>query len=50
MGGGSGPWSHQEDGVGGGMVGSVVSSESWIVSGIQMVSLRNSQDGMMVGI
>ena len=44
------PWSHQEDGIGEGVVEPVIPSESWVVSSIQMVSLRNSQAGMMVEI
>ena len=41
--------SHEEDGMGGGVVGLVILSyESLVVSGIPMVSSGNSQAGMKV--
>ena len=42
---GMAPGSHETDGVGGGFVGLVI-FESWVVSCIQMVSHRTSQDEM----
>ena len=50
MGGGSGPMVTPGRWIGGAVVEPVIPSESWVVSSIRVVSLRNSQAGVMVEI